>query len=205
MINIEAIVPENLALFQLATADSLSSNSLILVAKSFAEFGPFLALAIAGYVFFADRAGRHAAAFAGMALVVGLAINFGFASLLYEPRPFEMGLGQNLLHHVPETSFPSDHATFIWSLGFALLLFDRKRWPGALCVLLGGATAWARVYLGAHFPLDMAASLMIAVIAAIIVMLFRPALTRFLVPVADYSHDLFMQSLRAVWRKTAGR
>ena len=36
----------------------------------------------------------------------------------YRPRPFEAGLGANLLKHLPENSFPSDHATLMFALAF---------------------------------------------------------------------------------------
>jgi len=204
MINLESIVPGKWALFQFVTADNQSPDPLILLAMGLADFGPFLALAIAGYVFFTEQARRHAAALAGAALLLGLATNFTIATLLYVPRPFELGFGLNLLHHAPETSFPSDHATFIWSLGFALILLDRMRWPGIICVLLGAATAWARVYLGAHFPLDMLASLIVSAAATLLVIFFKTALSVFLFPLADYCHGIFLKILRHIWPKKAG-
>jgi len=77
-------------------------------------------------------------------------------------------LGRAPLSHGPETSFPSDHATFLWSLGFGLLMTRPLCLPGGAIACLGSSVAWARVYLGVHFPLDMAASLVIAACAALV-------------------------------------
>ena len=60
-----------------------------------------------------------------------------------------------LWNHNAEASFPSDHATLVFSLAIPLLLnAASRRWGGAL-LLLGFAVAWSRIYLGVHFPLDM--------------------------------------------------
>ena len=205
MPNIESAIPLNVVLFNLLAADTGSPTWLVLAAKGFAEYGPFVALAIAAMVYFGDRQRQHAAMLAAGTMVVGLAANFIFASVTYVPRPFELGLGLNLLHHAPETSFPSDHATLIWSIGLGLLLFDRKRWPGIAVVALGFATAWARVYLGAHFPFDMAGSLVISAVAVSIVMLLRPWLERLMLPIADRSHDGLADLLQNLRSKIIAR
>lgn len=41
--------------------------------------------------------------------------------LHYRPRPFESGLEPNLLGHLPENSFPRDHANLTFALAFAVL------------------------------------------------------------------------------------
>lgn len=56
------------------------------------------------------------------ATLVGLGINQLLGALYFEPRPFMIGLGRTLLYHPPDNSFPSDHATFIWSLGIGLIV-----------------------------------------------------------------------------------
>lgn len=71
------------------------------------------------------------------------------------PRPFAIGLSHNHLKHGPRAGLPSTHAAVMGSVvGFVALTA-----PGhPLLALLGAialATAWARVYAGAHFPSDV--------------------------------------------------
>ncbi|MBU6503086.1 MAG: undecaprenyl-diphosphatase [Burkholderiales bacterium] len=82
------------------------------------------------------------------------------------PRPFMIGLGHQFLPHVADSSFPSDHLTLMWSVSFSLLLHVESRAAGALLAILGLPIAWARVYLGVHFPLDMAGAALVAALSA---------------------------------------
>ena len=82
------------------------------------------------------------------------------------PRPFMVGLGHPFLAHVADASFPSDHLTLWWSVAFSLLLHKRTRWAGGLLAVAGLPVAWARIYLGVHFPLDMLGAIVVAVASA---------------------------------------
>lgn len=75
--------------------------------------------------------------------------------LHYRPRPFEAGLGSNLLNHLPENSFPSDHATLMFSRAFGLLFAAPMRRAGFVLLNLAVSVGWARIFLGAHFPSDI--------------------------------------------------
>lgn len=126
-----------------------------------------------------DRAGLMAATFA---MLIGLGLNAVIGLAYVHPRPFMVGLGGNFLHHAPDSSFPSDHATFLWSLGFALIALGTQRGWGWVLAVLGLGVAWARVYLGAHFPFDMAGSLVVALVVAAIARLLFPPTERWLLP-----------------------
>lgn len=159
----------NLSLFHWINASDTPNHSLVLIARVFAEWSPWLAILILlGYWFIGGATIRRALMVAGVALVLGMATNLLLAASLYAPRPFALGVGNNLLSHGLESSFPSDHATFLWALGFGLLVTRPLRLLGIGLLLLGLATAWARVCLGVHFPLDMLASMVISLSAAFV-------------------------------------
>ena len=159
----ETSYPLNLKLFNLINASQNANHVVVLMAKALAVFSPWLVIAILVWLWIFKTAEiRRSLMIAGVALGIGLAVNFTLAFLFYASRPFELGIGQSLLTHSLETSFPSDHATFLWSLGFGLIITRPLRWLGVGISCLGFAVAWARVYLGVHFPLDMLASLLIA-------------------------------------------
>lgn len=128
---------------------------------------------------------RKALVFAGAALALGLAINWTITALWYHPRPFVAGLGHTFVAHAPETSFPSDHGTFLWSLGFGLLIAPGLRGLGLIVVGLGFVTAWARIYVGVHYPLDMAGSLAVSALAASGARALAPVLMRYVHPLAE--------------------
>jgi undecaprenyl-diphosphatase len=108
---------------------------------------------------------RAAAVTATLSIVFALGCNLLISSLWFHPRPFMLGLGQNFLEHAPESSFPSDHATVIFTLAMALMLASLRK-LGVLILLLGTLVGWARVYLGVHFPFDIAGSLLVSLISA---------------------------------------
>lgn len=80
------------------------------------------------------------------------------------PRPFTLGLGHTFLVHAPDSSFPSDHATVFAGVALTLLAGGR-RWLGGCTLLAGVAVAWARVFLGVHFPLDMLGAVAVTCLA----------------------------------------
>ncbi|MDA8051515.1 MAG: undecaprenyl-diphosphatase [Rhodospirillales bacterium] len=101
---------------------------------------------------------------ATLTMVFGLAVNFAIGLVYFHPRPFMLGLGHQYLSHPPDNSFPSDHATFLWSLGFALLALGGFPVSAGLLLAAGLAVAWARIYLGVHFPFDMLGSFVVSLL-----------------------------------------
>ncbi|MFZ6813393.1 undecaprenyl-diphosphatase [Undibacterium sp. Rencai35W] len=98
--------------------------------------------------------------------LVGLLINQIISALWQHPRPFMMGLGRTLIPHVADSSFPSDHLTLLWCVSFSLLRYQPFRSIGAVFSLLGLPMAWARIYLGVHFPFDIVGAILIAIVSA---------------------------------------
>jgi len=134
-----------------------------------------------------DRRGGLVATAIAAALALGA--NQIVGQFWYEPRPFMIGLGRSLMAHAPENSFPSDHTTFMLTVGIGLIATGgAPRW-GRIVTLAGLLVAWARIYLGLHFPLDMLASAIIAgIFAALSVFLVAPS-RRFVVPLANTVYD----------------
>ena len=77
-----------------------------------------------------------------------------------------IGLGNTLIPHVADSSFPSDHLTLLWAVALSFLMHQRPRFAGVFLALLGLPMAWARIYLGVHFLLDMLGAALVAGISA---------------------------------------
>ncbi len=155
----------------------------ITVAKAAAEWSVYLAMILLILAWVRrGRAVRFVLLDATVAALLGLALAQGIGAAWYHARPFEIGLGRQLLAHAPEASFPSDHATLLFSLAIPLLCSALTRAFGGLFLLLGLATAWARIYLGVHFPLDMLGALGVAGIAGVLAWTTRAPLHRWVYP-----------------------
>ncbi|MFT4907114.1 MAG: undecaprenyl-diphosphatase [Oleispira sp.] len=94
--------------------------------------------------------------------LLALGLNQLIALVWQYPRPFEMGVGHSWLSHVPDSSFPSDHVT-IFAVMSIVLLFDGMRKSGIILLLASTLVAWARIYLGVHYPLDMIGALIVSI------------------------------------------
>jgi len=97
---------------------------------------------------------RNAALKALLVSALALAVNQAIIRIWPMPRPSEIGLGHTWIAHASDPSFPSDHATVFAAVGLTLLLSGLRR-TGFLVLAGGVMVAWARVFLGVHFPLDM--------------------------------------------------
>lgn len=105
----------------------------------------------------------------GTTLFLTLSIAYTFRYSFDHARPFVMGLGRTLTDHAATSSFPSIHLSLMLATGFSLLLMTATRMIGAIIVCLSLAVAWARVYLGVHFPFDMLGAGIISAVSALVV------------------------------------
>lgn len=157
----------NLQLFMLINASAHPDHLLLALAKGLAEGVIWLVplLLTAGWLWGTEYH-RRIMLEASAAGLAALALNLLIGLLWQHPRPFMLGLGHTYLQHVPDSSFPSDHLTLLWSVSFSLLYHKSCRYPATLLALLGLPVAWARIYLGVHFPLDMVGAALTAVSGA---------------------------------------
>lgn len=103
---------------------------------------------------FGERRQRMVVLLATLSIILALASNLLIRGLWFHPRPFMLELGQNFLAHAPGASFPSDHASGMFAMGFALLLASLRK-TALVMLALALLVGWARVYLGVHFPFDI--------------------------------------------------
>jgi undecaprenyl-diphosphatase len=89
-------------------------------------------------------------------------------------RPFQTHHVHQLIAHENGTSLPSDHATAAFTLALAIGFFLHRAWGGVLLVA-AVAIGLARIWVGVHYPGDIVAGLVIAVVAVAAVSLVSRA------------------------------
>jgi undecaprenyl-diphosphatase len=121
-------------------------------------------LLLLGFWLWGGRTRRSLAIKACLVALLGVAANQVIGHVWPHPRPFMIGLGHAWIRHAPDSSFPSDHLTVFAGVGVTLLFGGAAEWA-AVALLVGLCVAWARVFLGVHFPLDMVGAFGVAILA----------------------------------------
>ena len=138
-----------------------------------AQYIPLILIAFVAYLWIlAKRAGREmavrAALSGGLALVLARIVGL----FQYQAIPSVLGLGRPLILHAANNSFPSDHVSFSFGIAMSLLFSGSTiLWPQA--VLLAVLVAFARVFVGVHFPVDVLAGALVGTLASLIIHLLR--------------------------------
>ncbi len=124
-----------------------------------------------------ERGWKVAALAASASAGLALLINQLIAQIWHRPRPYESHPHAYHLAHSHDPSFPSDHASAAFGIAFAIYLIDRR--VGRIFLAVAALIGIGRVVVGAHYPLDVLASVVVgAVAAALVVRIGGPLLLR---------------------------
>ena len=119
-----------------------------------------------------------ASLWAPVGAVIAIALNQPLGRAVHEARPYTVFPHELVLvARTHDFSFPSDHAVMAGAVAAGVLLVDRRL--GLLTCLLALLLAFARVFVGAHFPLDVEAGLLFgAAVSLVGYLLVRVPLAR---------------------------
>ncbi|MBD3897000.1 undecaprenyl-diphosphatase [Halomonas sp. ML-15] len=160
----------NLALFDLLNAPQDAPSSIVLFARLCAVQLIWLvpALLVIGWLRGSERLKRPLLE-AFMATLLALAASYAIGLIWPTPRPFMVPVGEYLLEHRATPAFPSNHLTIMLTMGFSLMLHATTRRIASALLIVALPVAWARVFLGVHFPQDMlGAALLAASVAGLV-------------------------------------
>lgn len=114
-----------------------------------------------------DPATMAAALWAPVGALVALGLNQPLVNGFHEARPFTVfPHALMLVSHSPDYSFPSDHAVMAGAVTMGVLLTSRRL--GVVAAIAASVMAFARVYIGAHFPLDVVVGLLLGAAVALL-------------------------------------
>ncbi len=128
----------------------------------YANYGPglFAVLVLIAYLVARSQGPRAVAVtiWAAIGTVVAVGVNQPIVNLVQRVRPYNtMGGVEVLVKHSHDFSFPSDHAVVAGAAAAAIWLVNRR--IAIIATLAAALLAFARVYVGAHYPGDVAAGL----------------------------------------------
>lgn len=109
---------------------------------------------------------------AAVALVASLIMVNGIIKpIVHRTRPFDSIDGLILITKKPlDSSFPSGHTSsaFVVSCAVTWCLSGKKKWFGVLLIIIASLIAFSRLYLGAHYPTDVMAGLLLGISISVV-------------------------------------
>jgi undecaprenyl-diphosphatase len=152
----------NLTLYDwIAGADDPSGILLWL-----AEHGASLAAVLVAWVILRRPKERWYAGAIVLAAGLTSMLAHALADGLGFERPYMQGLGAPRIPHGARGALPSAHATVMFTVALLLWLRPALRIVAGLALLLAALTSWGRIYAGVHFPIDIAAGALVALLIA---------------------------------------
>jgi undecaprenyl-diphosphatase len=95
---------------------------------------------------------------------VALGLSGVISSLFYRDRPFVTDQVIQLIKHASNASFPSDHAVGAFVIATAIWFFRRR--DGSVWLAFAACIAFSRVWVGVHYPTDVAAGALLGIASA---------------------------------------
>jgi undecaprenyl-diphosphatase len=172
----------NISLFQWLGAGHAPDAHLLWLATLVAEGTSWLCLALLAVAAWRQPAQRGYAMATLAAIGAAALAAHALAQALNLPRPFVAGLSPNYIAHGARGSLPSAHASVMFTLALVLCLRPALRTLGLAVFAIALVTGWARIYVGAHFPFDVAAGLALAVVITALFWLLAIGVRRIVVP-----------------------
>src|SRR6266496_5112228 len=161
---------------------------------------PAVALATFALWLFARRGGNRkwklASACALASAALALLINQLIGTIWHRQRPFASHPSAHVWgarSHDP--SFPSDHASAAFAIAFAVFLFDRV--VGSIFLAAAVVIGVGRVFIGAHYPLDVLAGCLVGLASALLLARVASPLIDRLVGLVERATDPLLAPL---WR-----
>ena len=169
----------NIEIFNAINIYSGKNVAIDQLAIIIAEYLPIIFILFLLYLWFNKKEQKNLALYFGYSSIVGVLLNFLITLFYFHPRPFMENIGTLLINHAPETSFPSDHTTFMLSIAFMLLYFKETRKTGIILSASGIVGGITRIYCGLHYPFDIVGSIIISIISSNIIFLSKEKLKKF--------------------------
>jgi undecaprenyl-diphosphatase len=115
----------------------------------------------------ADRKWKLASACGYLSAALAYVAAFVIHHVYDRPRPYEAHAISHPWSSSTDASFPSDHTTVSFAIAFAVLMFDTV--AGVIFLVVAAIIGIGRLFIGAHYPGDVAAGVVVGGIVAYVV------------------------------------
>jgi membrane-associated phospholipid phosphatase len=125
-------------------------------ANKYVNIGIPVGLLVAGSITH-DKEMRQNALYVATSTATTVIFTYTLKTVVKRPRPFQMHVNFTAVYQPREHSFPSGHTSSAFSTASAVSLAYPKWYVMAPSYLFAGAVGYSRMYLGVHYPSDVAA------------------------------------------------
>ena len=133
-----------------------------------AKLTPFLFISIEIILFFIFKL-KNEAIFSFYSMLLALLFSKTISLFYYHNRPFVDNLGVSIVEHLPDSSFPSDHTTFMMAIVISFFFYSKTKklfYMLFAIALLGGLS---RIFVGVHYPFDILAAILVGGMSSFII------------------------------------
>jgi len=121
-----------------------------------------------------DKGTRQNGLYIASSSVVNALVTLAIKKIVKRPRPFNGQVRINAVYQPGSTSFPSGHTSSAFATATSLSQAYRKWYVIAPAYLYAGAIGYSRMYLGVHYPTDVAAGAVLGTGTALSMKFMQP-------------------------------
>ena len=121
-----------------------------------------------------DKGTRQNAMYIASSSAVNLLLTLVIKKIVKRPRPFLGQVKINAVYHPGQTSFPSGHTSSAFTTATALTQVYHKWYVIAPAYLWASSVGYSRMYLGVHYPSDVATGALVGTGTALSMGFLRP-------------------------------
>lgn len=121
-----------------------------------------------------DKQMRQNALYVASSSAVNALLTFAIKKIVKRPRPFNATIKINAVYQPAYYSFPSGHTSTAFTTATALSQAYPKWYVIAPSYLWAGSVGFSRLYLGVHYPTDVAAGAALGAGSAVSMGFMRP-------------------------------
>lgn len=146
------------------TGTPLLNELMVFVAEYLIYLIPIALL----YLWFSADEGKSKSVFIFVTIVVSLAISYTMGQFYAHPAPYSAGY-ETLITEAPENSFPSQHTTVVFAFTWSLFYLQDRWRKGFVVLVLASLVGLSRIYIGVHYPIDIAGAIGASILGFVLV------------------------------------